>query len=245
MIERTMGRREAITAMGMGGMAAAAMGGTSSLLTANELGWDAASGEYTLPPLPYDFAALEPHIDAETMRIHHDRHHAGYVRGLNRAIERLEGIREGQVDAGLMKHWSSELAFHGAGHLNHTIFWRIMAPESAGGGGRPTGALASAIDRDFGSFERFAAHFKAASGSVEGSGWGWLVLEPVSGRLRVIQVEKHQNHFISGSVLLMGVDVWEHAYYLRYQNRRGDYVSAFLNVVNWPEVSRRYEAAMG
>jgi len=243
MNERGMGRREAMAAMGVGGLAAAAFGATSSLVTAQELGWDAGAREYTLPPLPYDYDALEPHIDAETMRIHHDKHHAGYVRGLNRALKNLQGIREGQVDAGLMKHWSRELAFHGAGHLNHTIFWSVMAPEGAGGGGTPSGALASAIERDFGSFAQFAAHFKAASGSVEGSGWGWLVLEPVSGRLQVVQVEKHQNQMVSGARLLMGIDVWEHAYYLKYQNRRGDYVSGFMNLVNWQEVGRRFEQA--
>jgi len=120
-----------------------------------------------------------------------------------------------------------------------------MAPPGAGGGGRPGGALARAIDRDFGSFERFTAQFKAAAASVEGSGWGWLVLEPLSGRLRVTQTMNQQNDGINGAVPLLGVDVWEHAYYLRYQNRRGDYISAFMNIVNWPFVASVYETATG
>lgn len=203
--------------------------------------WDDAKGEYVLPPLPYAYEALEPHIDAETMRIHHDRHHAGYVRGANVALARLAEIRDGAGDASLIQHWERQLAFHASGHINHAIFWATMAPAGSGGGGRPGGVLGRAIERDFGSYDKFEAHFKAAAASVEGNGWGWLVFEPVSRRLRVTQTMNQQNDGIQGAVPLLGVDVWEHAYYLRYQNRRGDYISAFMNVVNWPAVAAMFD----
>ncbi|MEM7621974.1 MAG: superoxide dismutase [Planctomycetota bacterium] len=242
-------RRAALAAIGglsLAGAAAASAavsGSTRSILAAEPVGWDESTGEYTLPDLPYAYDALEPHIDAQTMEIHHSKHHAGYVRGLNRALAKLEGIRTGTEDPALIKHWSRELAFHGGGHVNHTLFWLGMAPADSGGGGRPAGELARRIDQDFGSFAQFVAHFKAASGAVEGSGWGWLVFDPVARRLRVTQMEKQQDTSMTGTVPLLGVDVWEHAYYLRYQNRRSAYVDAFMNIVNWPEVARRFEAA--
>lgn len=247
--QQTMNRRAAIGAVGALGAAVVAApviaqpdrrARISNLIAG---AWDDANGEYTLPPLPYEFDALEPHIDAETMRIHHDRHHAGYVRGANAALARLAEIRDGAGDASLIQHWERQLAFHASGHINHTIFWATMAPAGSGGGGRPGGALGRAIDRDFGSYEKFETHFKAAAASVEGNGWGWLVFEPVSRRLRVTQTMNQQNDGIQGAVPLLGVDVWEHAYYLRYQNRRGDYISAFMNVVNWPAVAAMFEAA--
>jgi len=254
----TISRRGAMASLGALGLAALAPGACAqsgrgsgmaqaSGLTAAQMGWNDRTGEYELPPLPYDYDALEPHIDAETMRLHHDKHHAGYVRGLNNALAKLAEIRAGRGDAGLIKHWSRELAFHGSGHLNHAIFWAVMAPPNrgggGGGGGRPSGALAQAINRDFGSYDAFSTHFRAASGAVEGSGWGWLVYEPSADKLLVMQAEKHQNLTIWGVLPLMGIDVWEHAYYLRYQNRRGDYVREFMNVVNWDMVSKLYDGA--
>jgi Fe-Mn family superoxide dismutase len=208
------------------------------------LGWDEQKGEFVLPELPYAHDALEPFIDAQTMQIHHSKHHASYVAGLNKALAQLGQIRSGQGDAGLIKHWSRELAFHGGGHINHAIFWRVMAPAGKGGGGEPGGALARAIVRDFGSFAQFKSHFTAAANAVEGSGWAWLVLDRLSGRLMVQQMEKQQNMLLTGSVPLLGIDVWEHAYYLKYQNRRGDYVNNWFSVVNWPQVLALYTAAM-
>lgn len=216
-----------------------------ALLTPAELGWDAAKGEYTLPALPYAHDALEPHLDAQTMEIHHTKHHAGYVKGLNTALTKLAEIRAGSGDASLIKHWSRELSFHGAGHVNHAIFWVTMAPASAGGGGEPTGPLADAINRDFGSFSAFSTHFQAAANAVEGSGWAWLVHEPTAGRLLVLQGEKQQDMMLTGATPLLGVDVWEHAYYLRYQNKRADYVKAFMNTVNWSRVGQHLAVARG
>ncbi len=214
-------------------------------ITAAQLGWDAAKGEYVLPALPYPKEALEPHIDAATMEVHHAKHHAAYVAGLNKALAELRRIREGQGDPGLVKHWSRELAFHGAGHFNHCLFWLGMAPAGKGGGGQPGGELAKAIERDFGTFEKFAAHLKAAAGQVEGGGWAWLAAEPASRRLLVLQVEKQQDMFPAGLIPLLGIDVWEHAYYLKYQNRRSDYVNAFMSVANWPFVASLYGFWMG
>jgi Fe-Mn family superoxide dismutase len=206
-------------------------------------GWDEAAGLFILPALPYDKAALEPHIDAQTMEIHHDRHHKGYVDGANKAMKALRDIREGG-DAGLLKHWSRELSFNGCGHVNHSLFWKMMAPAGKGGGGQPSGALAAAIDRDFGSFEKFAAHFKGAAAQVEGGGWAWLVVESLSGSLVVIQEEKQQDMMLTGCRPVMGVDVWEHAYYLKYQNKRADYLTAFMNVVNWKFCGGLFDAAV-
>lgn len=207
------------------------------------LGFDADKGEYILPSLPYAYDALEPVIDEQTMRIHHDKHHAGYVRGANNALNQLEAIRLGSSDAGLIQHWQRQLSFHMGGHINHTLFWTGMKPESEGGGGQPSGNLANQIILDFGSFANFTKHFTAASKSVEGSGWGWLVYEPAAKRLMVTQMQNQQDMMFSGAIPLLGVDVWEHAYYLKYQNRRADYVDAFMRVVNWDEISTRFEAA--
>ena len=237
-------------AVGAGVMSAAALaqGGMASggrgFLRPTDLGWDPEKREYTLPPLPYAYDALEPNIDEQTMRIHHDRHHAGYVRGLNRALARLEELRTGGGDPATLKHWMREVSFHGGGHINHTLFWRMMAPENGRTAG-PSRELARHIERDFGSLDAMLAQFKAASTAVEGSGWGWLVFEPNSGRLLVTQMEKQQNLFLTGAAPLLGVDVWEHAYYLKYQNRRGDYVDAFTDVINWAFVDELFAQARG
>ncbi len=250
MSDTPMNRREVLaSAAALGGLALAgsgAMGATAhadGAADAKELGWDADKGEFVLPALPYGYDALEPHIDEQTMRIHHGKHHAGYVRGANGALKALAGLRDGEVDAGLIQNWSRKLSFHLGGHMNHTLFWRGLAPAGKGGGGRPTGALASAIDRDFGSFDKFRAHFSGAAGAVEGSGWAWLVHHGISGRLLVLQMENQQKLLPVGVTALLGVDVWEHAYYLRYQNRRKDYVRAFFEVIDWGRVGARFSGA--
>ena len=219
-----------------------APGGTTPGAAAGLPGYDAAKGEYVLPALPYEKSALEPHIDAQTMEIHHGKHHKAYVDGLNKAVKALEDIREGG-DASLIKHWSREVSFHGSGHINHTLFWNMMAPAGKGGGGTPSGKLAEAIDRDFGAFDKFLAHFKAAAAQVEGGGWAWLVVCPVSKRLLIIQEEKQQDMMLTGARPVLGIDVWEHAYYIKYQNKRADYVTAFMNVVNWKFCESLFAAA--
>lgn len=252
-------RRDAIVGLGAAGVAALGASAFSPLAFAQagrmndraappgldfaSLGFNSATGEYTLPPLPYDYDALEPHIDAQTMQIHHTKHHQGYVNGLNKALAELKKIREGSGDAGLIKHWSRELAFHGGGHINHTLFWLTMAPPGSSATSGPSGALARAINESFGSLDAFKAHFSAAANAVEGSGWAWLMYEPISKSLIVTQMEKQQDVYVNGARPLLGIDVWEHAYYLRYQNRRADYTNAFWNVVNWDAVGSLYDAA--
>ena len=196
---------------------------------------------YQLPPLPYAYDALEPHIDEQTMHLHHDLHHKGYVDGLNKALDMLAAARE-SGDFGLVKHWEREAAFHGSGHFLHSIFWENMGPQK---GGEPQGALRQQIDKDFGSFEAMRKQFSAAATAVEGSGWAMLVWEPGAGQLEVLTAEKHQNLTQWGVVPLLVLDVWEHAYYLKYQNRRAAYVEAFWNVVNWDDVAERLAVAKG
>ena len=191
---------------------------------------------HTLPPLEYNYDALEPHIDAQTMRLHHDIHHNGYVVGLNNAESKLSEARE-SGDLALTKHWSRELAFHGSGHFLHSIFWKNMGPQ---GGGEPDGELEKAIVRDFGSFAAFKAQFTAAANQVEGSGWAILACQSDLNSMVILQSEKHQNLTQWGVAPLLVLDVWEHAYYLKYQNRRPDYVNAFFNVINWNDVAERY-----
>lgn len=194
---------------------------------------------YELPALPYAYDALEPHIDEQTMHLHHDIHHKGYVDGLNKALDMLDAARSGG-DFGLVKHWERESAFHGSGHFLHTIFWQNMGPSK---GGEPGGALRQQIDTDFGSFEAMRKQFSAAATAVEGSGWAMLVWEPNAGQLEVLTAEKHQNLTQWGVVPLLVLDVWEHAYYLKYQNKRAAYVEAFWNVVNWDDVAARFNGA--
>lgn len=196
-------------------------------------------GGHTLPPLPYAYNALEPYIDEKTMIIHHDKHHQSYVDGLNTAENKLDEARKsGNFD--LVKHWERELAFNGAGHYLHTIFWNVMSPQ---GGGRPTGALLDAIERSFGSYDAFKAQFTEAANKVEGGGWAILVWSPRSRRLEILTAEKHQNLSQWDVVPLLALDVWEHAYYLKHQNNRADYINDWWKVVNWPYVSERYAAA--
>jgi Fe-Mn family superoxide dismutase len=199
---------------------------------------------HELPPLPYDYNALEPYIDEQTMRLHHDKHHQGYVNGLNNAEAKLAEARA-SGDYALVAHWERALAFHGSGHFLHTIYWANMAPAGNGGGGEPSGALAKQIDKDFGSFAAFKAQFSAATAAVEGSGWGILAWQTGSDQLVILQAEKHQNLTQQGAVPLLVLDVWEHAYYLKYQNRRGEYIDAWWNVVNWADAAERFAEARG
>lgn len=196
-------------------------------------------GQHKLPPLPYAYNALEPYISEEIMRLHHTKHHQSYVDGLNKAEKTLKKYRENN-DFELIKHWERELAFHGAGHYLHTIFWSIMTPQ---GGGKPGGPLLSAINETFGSFDSFKKHFTEAAKNVEAVGWAILVWAPRSHRLEILTAEKHQNLSQWDVIPLLVLDVWEHAYYLQYKNERPKYVENWWNVVNWKEVERRFNAA--
>lgn len=193
---------------------------------------------HELPPLPYPYDALEPHIDEQTMRLHHDKHHLAYVNGLNNAEAKLADARE-KGDYALVKHWEREAAFHGAGHFLHVIFWENMAPN---GGGAPTGALADAITARFGSYEKFLAQFKAAGAAVEGSGWVLLVKNVMTNTLDILTAEKHQDLSQWVTLPILACDVWEHAYYLKYQNNRAAYLEGFVQVINWRDVERRFGA---
>jgi len=229
-----------------GGLPAANAGGSDAVEPLpSSVGFDAAKGEYVLPPLPYDYNALEASIDEQTMRLHHGKHHQAYVTGLNNALKKLAEARAANDPAAfaLVKHWSREVSFNGGGHVLHTIFWNNMAPSGKGGGGEPTGDLAATINKHFGSVASFRANFSAAAGAVEGGGWGILAYEPLANGLIVIQAEKQQDLTVWGITPLLCLDVWEHAYYLKYQNRRADYVKAWWDVVNWADVAERLRAA--
>lgn len=192
---------------------------------------------HELPPLPYDYNALEPHIDEQTMRLHHDKHHLAYVNGLNKAEEMLTQARE-ENNFALVKHWEREAAFHGAGHFLHTIFWNNMTPNST----QPSGDLADVVASQFGSLEKCLAHFKAAGAQVEGSGWVMLVRNDMTKELSIATAEKHQDLSQWVTTPLLVCDVWEHAYYLKYQNNRAAYLDAFMNVINWNDVQERWKA---
>ena len=196
--------------------------------------------EYSLPPLSYDYDALEPCIDAETMRLHHDIHFAGYTRGLNQALEQLAEARESD-NYSAVAHWQNQLAFNGAGYVLHTVFFQTMSPA---GSTSPSNALKTTLAAHFGSFEGFKKHFSEASAIVQGSGWGLLGLQPLGRKLLVLQAEKHQNLTQWGIIPLLALDVWEHAYYLKYQNRRRDYISNWWEVVNWHQVEANLDAAL-
>lgn len=202
----------------------------------------APAGPFKLPPLPYAFDALEPHIDARTMEIHHDRHHQGYVTNLNKAVASDAKLAEMSVDE-LLRHLDdvpetlrTAVRNNGGGHYNHSLFWRTMKKN---GGGMPTGALAAAIEKQLGGFDKFKADFSAAAMKVFGSGWAWLILEEKD--LKIASSPNQDVPLAHGRYPLLGLDVWEHAYYLKYQNKRADYVSAFFNVINWDVVAERFE----
>lgn len=196
-------------------------------------------GKHQLPPLGYSYNALEPAISEETMRLHHDKHHKAYVDGLNKAELMMEKARKTN-DFSLLKHWEREAAFHGSGHYLHTIFWESMKP---GGGGKPTGKLLTQIEKDFGSFSAFKKHFSEAAKQVEGVGWAILVWSPRAHRLEILQTERHMILTQWDTIPLLALDVWEHAYYLQYKNKKDAYVDNWWNVVNWNNVSERFEKA--
>lgn len=202
---------------------------------------------FELPPLPYAFDALEPHIDAKTMEIHHGKHHAAYVAGLNTALEGLADYDGKSVEEILAAIQSvpeakrQAVINHGGGHANHSLFWTLL---SASGGGAPTGDLAAAIDSAFGGFDAFKEQFSNAAKTRFGSGWAWLVVNN-AGALEVLSTPNQDSPIMDGKAPILGLDVWEHAYYLNYQNRRPDYVGAFWNVVDWAKVSELYSAAKG
>ncbi|MFQ5809200.1 MAG: superoxide dismutase [Armatimonadota bacterium] len=194
--------------------------------------------EYTLPDLPYAVDALEPHLSSAILTIHHDKHHAGYVRGLNGALSKLEQARAGG-DYAAIQALSRATAFHGSGHVLHTLYFANLTPKPA----QPSGALARNIGEQFGGVEALVAQLTAATNKVAGSGWGMLAYEPMGDRLVVLQIEKHENQMLCGAAPLLVIDVWEHAYYLQYENRRSDYVKAMANVIHWDEVAARLSQA--
>ncbi len=196
---------------------------------------------FQLPPLPYAFDALEPHIDAKTMEIHHDKHHAAYVTNLNAALEKFPALQSKSIEA-LLKEINSvpeeirtAVRNNGGGHMNHTMFWELMGPQA---GGEPTGALADAINKSFGSFAAFKEQFAKAGMGRFGSGWAWLLKH--DNKLSIESTANQDQPIMEGKLAILGVDVWEHAYYLKYQNRRADYLAAWWNVVNWNEVAKRF-----
>ncbi|HXZ03680.1 MAG TPA: superoxide dismutase [Ktedonobacteraceae bacterium] len=202
---------------------------------------------FELPPLPYDYSALEPYIDTQTMQIHHDKHHQTYVTNLNNALQGQDQFASTPVDD-LLRNISqvpesirTAVRNNAGGHSNHSMFWTIMKHN---GGGEPTGDLASAIQQAFGSFDAFKTAFNDAGTKRFGSGWAWLVLDS-SGKLQVISTANQDSPLMDGLYPVMGNDVWEHAYYLKYQNRRPEYLNAWWNVVNWDEIARRYGQARG
>jgi len=199
---------------------------------------------HTLPALPYDFAALEPNIDAQTMQIHHDKHHQTYVTNLNAALAKHPELESRSLDdllrgiASVPEDIRTAVRNHGGGHHNHSLFWTIMAPRA---GGEPSGPLADALSKAFGDFAKFKESFTAAATGRFGSGWAWLTL--TAGKLEITSTANQDSPLMDGKTPILGLDVWEHAYYLKYQNRRPDYITAWWNVVNWPEVARRFSAA--
>jgi Fe-Mn family superoxide dismutase len=201
---------------------------------------------YSVPDLKYPFEALEPYIDAETMRIHHDKHHVAYVANLNKAVDGTE--YSSWSPETLVKDWSklpetikTTVRNNGGGHYNHSLFWELIGPKA---GGKPSGALAAAVEKDLGSFDAFKTEFTKAAMGRFGSGWAWLVVGPDK-KLSVVSTPNQDNPLAEGRVPILGVDVWEHAYYLKYQNRRADYLEAFYNVIEWREVAARFAKAMG
>ncbi|MGV3482776.1 MAG: superoxide dismutase [Planctomycetaceae bacterium] len=229
--KRDLNRRELLVLSGAAAAASVLVGtGTAS------------AQEATLPPLPYAFDALEPYIDAKTMEIHHDRHHQAYIDKLNAALaghSELQAMSPPKLLADLDKVPESirtAVRNHGGGHVNHTLFWQMMTP---GGGKQNKGDIGKAIEQAFGGFEKFTMAFNAAAAGQFGSGWAWLVFD--NGKLAVMSTPNQDNPISSGKMPLLGIDVWEHAYYLKYQNKRPDYVAAWWNVVNWEFVNQQYK----
>ncbi|NJK40492.1 MAG: superoxide dismutase [Acaryochloridaceae cyanobacterium SU_2_1] len=205
----------------------------------------AANSKFTVPPLPYAYDALSPYIDAQTMTIHHDKHHGAYVTNLNKAIGQYPNLAGRPIEdllanlENLPEEIRSSVRNNGGGHANHSLFWSSMAPQA---GGQPQGELAQAIDSSFGSFDQFKLNFNKAGMARFGSGWVWLILDQ-KGNLAITSTTNQDSPILEGQIPLLGNDVWEHAYYLTYQNRRGDYLNAWWNLVNWAEINQRYLAA--
>lgn len=192
---------------------------------------------YTLPELPYDYAALEPHYSARVLELHHGKHHAAYVKGANATLSRLQEARDKQ-DFAALNQLQKSLAFHLSGHILHSLLWKNLTPK---GGGEPEGELGAAIDEFFGSFDAFKGQLSEAATSLQGSGWSALAWEPLGKRLVVEQVYDHQGNIGNGTVPLLALDMWEHAYYLQHENAKGKWVEAFWRIVNWEDVSRRFD----
>ena len=236
-----MDRRQMIKSAGLGALALSLNNLITSPVSAKSL-----SGplNYELPKLPYGFGDLAPEIDKSVLKTHYTKHHAGYVKGLNATLAKLSDARAAG-DFSRIKALSRDLAFHGSGHILHSLYWQSMAGTSLGRRvlTLPTGPLRDALQRDFGSLGAFRLQFTAAANNVEGSGWALLVYEPMGRQLLILQVEKHQNLAICGAVPLLACDVWEHAYYDQYQNRRSEYVDNFYKLIDWPAVAGRFAAA--
>ena len=202
---------------------------------------------YEVPPLPYDYAALEPHIDEATMKLHHDKHHQAYINNANGAFEKHPELANKSADDllrdlnAIPEDVRAVLRNNAGGHSNHSMFWTIMAPSGHGGGGAPTGEIADQIKADFGDFDTLKKTFNETTAKQFGSGWGWLVFQ--GGKLKVITTPNQDSPFSQGLYPILGNDVWEHAYYLKYQNKRPDYLAAWWNVVNWAEVNKRFATA--
>jgi Fe-Mn family superoxide dismutase len=197
---------------------------------------------HTLPDLEYDYGELEPVISAEIMRLHHSKHHQAYVNNLNAALEKYHDCEQRQDIAGMIA-LQGAIRFNGGGHINHSIFWTNLAPKSRGGGEPPHGELAQAIEREWGSLQDFINQLNSAALAIQGSGWAWLGYNKANARLSIAACSNQDPLSLSGLVPLLGIDVWEHAYYLQYKNMRADYLKAIWNVVNWRNVSERYAAA--
>lgn len=201
---------------------------------------------FQLPDLPYDFNALEPHIDEDTMRIHHDKHHNAYTNGLNSALEKYPSLQNKPIEELLTNidavpaDIRGAVNFHGGGFFNHSVFWQNMSPN---GGGQPSGEVADAISSTFGSFEKFQEEFKAAATSIQGSGWAWLAFNPVTRDVEIRQMPNQTSILTEGLKPLLGLDMWEHAFYLKHQNNKGAYVDEWWNVVNWDDVEKRLKDA--
>ncbi|KAJ5781572.1 uncharacterized protein N7518_010055 [Penicillium psychrosexuale] len=212
--------------------------GASATFKAGAAGLTITRGKATLPDLPYDYGALEPSISGKIMELHHNNHHKTYVNGYNTAIEQLEAaLAKGDINAQIAL--KPAVNFHGGGHLNHSLFWKNLAPKSAGGGEPPSGALAKAIDSTYGGLGEFQSKMNAALAGVQGSGWAWLVRDKLTGRI-AIRTYANQDPVVGQWEPLLGIDAWEHAYYLQYQNRKAEYFSAIWDVINWKEVEKRF-----
>ena len=195
--------------------------------------------KYTLPELPYDYSALEPSISGKIMELHHSKHHQAYVTGANTALEQLAEARESGNLANVNK-LEKDLAFHLGGHVNHSVFWKNMSPD---GGGQPEGEVAAAIDEFFGSFDGFKKQFNEVANGIQGSGWSMLVWDTLGQRMNINQLFDQQGNLPAGQIPLLQLDMWEHAFYLQYKNVKGDYVTAWWNVVNWTDVTERFARA--